>query len=56
LFVKFIIRNFFLKYLLTKSVSQQNESELLTEVKSAQNLLGKYAFTKDQHFGFEAAA
>jgi hypothetical protein len=50
------MRNFFFKYLLKKSVSLQDESELLTEVKSAQNLLGKYGFTKDQHFGFEAAA
>jgi hypothetical protein len=50
------VKEFFLKYLLKKSISPQNESELLTEVKSAQNLLGKYSFTKDQHFGFEAAA
>lgn len=55
-FVKYIVRNFFLTYLLKKPVSPQNEAEVLNEVKSSQNLLGQYSFTKDQHFGFEAAA
>jgi len=54
--VKFVVRNFLLTYLFKTAVSPQNEAELLTEVKSAQNLLANYAFTKDQHFGFEAAA
>jgi len=45
-----------LTYLLKKPVSPQNESEVLQEVKSSQNILGQYSLTKDQHFGFEAAA
>lgn len=34
----------------------QQEQNLSLEVKSVQHLLSKYAFTKDQHLGFEAAA
>jgi hypothetical protein len=35
---------------------QQEEKKVVTEMKAAQNYLSKYALTKDQHLGFEAAA
>jgi hypothetical protein len=34
----------------------QQKLTVLSEVKAVQNFLSKYAFTKDQHLGFEAAA
>lgn len=34
----------------------EQERKLTTELKETQHLLSKYAFTKDQHLGFEAAA
>jgi hypothetical protein len=36
--------------------NKNQETKILGEVKAVQNTLSKYAFTKDQHLGFEAAA
>jgi hypothetical protein len=36
--------------------TSQQELTVLSEVKAVQNVLSQYAFTKDQHLGFEAAA
>jgi hypothetical protein len=36
--------------------SKESENKLTTEVKGTQHLLSKYALTKEQHLGFEAAA
>jgi hypothetical protein len=36
--------------------SKEQEKKLTGEVKATQHLLSKYAFTKEQHLGFEAAA
>jgi heme/copper-type cytochrome/quinol oxidase subunit 3 len=48
-FMKFIKR-------IGNFTTSQQELTVLSEVKAVQNVLSQYAFTKDQHLGFEAAA
>jgi hypothetical protein len=41
---------------IVKFTDRQQKITFLTQIQNFQNSLSKYAITKDQHLGFEAAA